>query len=709
MDERHLCLSELSALAEAAWQHNGRKGPAAEERIIVRMAPSSAARAAELRRLLNFHSHRYHVLDTPLISDAEYDRLFQELQALEQSEPSLRTPDSPTQRVGGTVATGFPRVVHPAPILSLSNAYTADEVRAWLDRAIRIDPRAADASFVVEPKLDGLTVVLTYRQGVFVLGATRGDGGVGEDVTANLRTVKNLPLSIPAEPNGAPVPSRLVVRGEAYIPVAEFEAMNERLREAGERTFLNPRNAAAGALRQLDSSLTANRPIRFLAYAVVDSDGTLPATQGETLEWLRRLGFSVAGHSRRCRTLEEAVAFAEESAARRSEFPFEADGIVIKIDDLRLAESLGVVGKDPRGAIAFKFPAVTVTTNLLDIGVNVGRTGVITPYAILEPVLVGGVVVRQATLHNFDYIAEKDIRIGDRVLLKRAGEVIPYVIGPVVEARTGKEHRPGLPRVCPSCKERLQRGEGEVALFCVNAACPEQLVRHLEHFAGRNAMDIEGLGIKVADLLVAEGRVKDVADLYRLTVDDLLSLEGFAERRAENLVRAIDASRAQSLARLINALGIRGVGETVAADLAEHYGDLAALAAADRDDVQGVPGIGPETAAAITGWFAQGRNRKLLDKLRAAQVWPQARRPAKAGNRPLQGLTFVITGTLPDLTRHDAKALIEMHGGKVTGTVSARTDFLVLGGEPGSKALKARALGVRTIGSNELKRLIQQG
>ena len=673
------------------------------------MVPSSAARAAELRSLLNLHSHRYHVLDAPVISDAEYDRLFQELQALEQADPSLRTPDSPTQRVGGGVAAGFTRVVHPAPILSLSNAYAAAEVQAWLDRAIRIDPRAAEASLVVEPKLDGLTVVLTYERGVFTLGATRGDGEAGEDVTANLRTVRNLPLVIPVRPDGPSAPARLVVRGEAFIPVAEFEAMNERLRQADERTFLNPRNAAAGALRQLDSSLTASRPIRFLAYAIVAGSGSLPDTQYKTLQFLRDLGFPVADGIRLCRTLDEAIAFAEESAARRSEFPFEADGMVIKIDDLRLSERLGVVGKDPRGAIAFKFPAVTVTTQLLEIGVNVGRTGVITPYAILEPVQVGGVVVRQATLHNFDFVAEKDIRIGDRVLLKRAGEVIPYIIGPVTEARTGKERRYSLPRVCPSCKERLQRSEGEVALYCVNAACPEQLVRHLEHFAGRSAMEIEGLGIKVADLLVAEGRVKDVADLYRLTPDALLSLEGFAERRAENLIRAIDASRARPLARLINALGIRGVGETVAADLAENLGDLGALAAASRDEIEAIPGLGPETADAITGWFGQARNRKVLDKLRTAGVWPLARRPARVVRQPLQGLTFVITGTLPNLSRQDAKALIEKHGGKVAVSVSGRTDFVVLGEEPGSKAEKARALGVKTIGSAELNRLIQRG
>jgi DNA ligase (NAD+) len=667
-----------------------------------------AARAAELRRLLNFHSYRYHVLDSPVVSDAEFDRLMAELKALEDAHPALRTPDSPTQRVGGGIAEGFGRVVHPAPILSLGNAYTADEVRAWLERAIRLDARAAAAEFVVEPKMDGLTVVLTYDRGVFVQGATRGDGETGEDVTANLRTVRNLPLRIPAEEGGPAAPRRLVVRGEAYIPVADFVAMNERLRQAEERTFVNPRNAAAGALRQLDSSLTATRPIRFMAYAVVEGDRSIPKTQWETLLYLRRLGFSVAEQARLCPALDEAAAYAQEFAERRASFPFEADGMVIKINDLDLAAALGVVGKDPRGALAFKFPAQTVSTRLEDIGVNVGRTGVVTPYAILEPVTVGGVVVRQATLHNFDYIQEKDIRLGDRVLLKRAGEVIPYVIGPMVEARVGGERRYRLPKVCPSCGERLQRTEGEVALYCVNAACPAQLVRHLEHFAGRGAMDIEGLGIKVAELLVAEGRLKDVADLYRLTVDDLLALEGFAQRRAEKLVSAIQASRIQSLARLVNALGIRGVGETVAGDLAGHFGDLGALASATGEEIQAVPGIGPETAESITGWFARRRNQKLLEKLKAAGVWPRAIRSA-SGRRPLKGKTFVITGTLPNLSREAAKDLIEKHGGKVAGSVSARTDYLVMGEEPGSKLDRARALGVKTIEASELERLIQQG
>jgi DNA ligase (NAD+) len=699
MDKRHLFLSEFAASP-------GRAVGESNKRIISGMNKTeAAARAKELRRQLLFHAYRYHVLDAPVISDREYDLLYQELQGIEEAYPALRTPDSPTQRVGGEVSTAFVRVVHPRPILSLGNAYSREEVRAWLDRAVRVDPAAGGAAFVVEPKIDGLTVVLTYTDGVFSLGATRGDGESGEDVTANLRTIRNLPLAIPVDPKAPTPPRRIVVRGEAYMPLAAFEAMNTRLEQAGERTFINPRNAAAGALRQLDSALTAGRPLSLLAYAIVEADGPTPGTQWEVLAYLRRMGFPVADSVRRFTELDEAVAFAESWADRRSELPYEADGMVIKMDDLALAERLGVVGKDPRGAVAYKFPAQTVSTTMIDIGVNVGRTGVITPYAILEPVEVSGVTVRQATLHNFDYIAEKDLRVGDRILLKRAGEVIPYVIGPIVDARTGDEKRYRPPRLCPSCREKLQRSEGEVALYCVNAACPAQLVRHLEHFASRGAMDIEGLGIKVAEMLVTESLVGDVADLYRIDEASLLGLEGFAERRAENLVRAIRESARRPLARLINALGIRGVGETVAADLAAHFGDLGSLSKATSETLQQVEGLGPETAGSIRAWFDQPHNTQLLEKLRSAGVWPTEARVKKTAG-PLTGLTFVLTGTLDGLSRQEAKSVIESKGGKVSSSVSARTDYLVMGADPGSKASKAQSLGVKTIGWPELERLI---
>jgi DNA ligase (NAD+) len=660
-----------------------------------------------LRRLLNEHNYRYHVLDAPTISDEEYDQMLVRLRQLEEAYPELRSPASPTQRVGGQVAERFERVAHPAPILSLGNAFSLDEIRSWLERISKLDERVLQADFVLEPKLDGLTVVLHYRDGEFALGATRGDGEFGEDITGNLRTVRSLPLRIPVQPGGPKPPSRLVVRGEAIIYKEDFTALNKRLEEAGEKTYVNPRNTAAGSLRQLDPGLTAERPIRLLCYAIVDADGAVPRSQWEILSYLRALGFPVAAEARRCPDLEAVINEIEEAETRRSALPYETDGMVVKLNDLELAAELGTVGKDPRGAVAYKFPGEIVTTRLMDIGVNVGRTGVITPFAILEPVEVSGVTVRQATLHNFDYIEEKDIRIGDQVRLKRAGEVIPYVIGPVKELRPGRLKRYEIPRVCPSCGEKLERLGEEVAIYCVNAACPAQLVRNLEHFAARGSMDIEGLGIKVAELLVDRDLIGDVADIYSLTAHDLLKLEGFAEKRAANLLQAIQASKTQSLARLINALGIRGVGESVAEDLARHYRTLGELQRADYEGLQSIPGIGPNIARAIIDWFAAKGNSALMRKLQAAGVWPQAAAQPGAGDGDaLAGRTFVITGTLPSLTRQQAKSLIEMHGGKVTGSVSSRTDYLVMGESPGSKLDEAERLGVPTLDEDALRKLI---
>ena len=676
---------------------------------MVRMAMTEAVRRAErLRLAINEHNYRYHVLASPTISDAEFDRLLGELQALEAEHPELATPDSPTQRVGGAPSERFTRVAHPQPILSLGNAFKAEDVRAWHERIVRLDGRVRQAKFVIEPKLDGLTVVLHYERGVFTLGATRGDGDQGEDITSNLRTLRTLPLRIPALPGKQqPVPERLVVRGEALIFLRDFEALNRRLTEAGEKTYVNPRNTASGALRQLDPSLTATRPISLLVYAVVEQSGAPLETQWDSLAYLRALGFPVAEGISLVSSIEEAIQQAQAWEARRETLPYEADGVVIKLNDLRLAQDLGVVGKDPRGALAFKFPAQIVSTLLLDIGTNVGRTGVITPFAILDPVEVGGVTVSQATLHNFDFIAEKDIRLGDRVLVKRAGEVIPYVMGPVVEARTGKMRRYVPPQRCPSCGQPLEKDPEEVAIYCVNAACPAQLVRHLEHFAGRGAMDIEGLGIKVAELLVAQKLVRDIGDLYGLTGEQLLGLEGFAEKRAENLVAAIAATKSRPLAVVLTSLGIRGVGESVAAVLARHFGSIEALLEADEDEMQKVEGIGPSTAAAIADWFRRASNRRVLEKLRKAGVWPKGR-PAERASVPqsLAGQSFVITGTLPGLTRDEAKGLIEQHGGKVTGSVSRKTSFLVVGEEAGSKLQEARALGIAELDEAGLRRLI---
>ncbi|MFQ5921553.1 MAG: NAD-dependent DNA ligase LigA [Anaerolineales bacterium] len=666
---------------------------------------AARSRAEELRKQLNLHNYRYHVLDDPLISDSEYDQLLQELRDFEEQHPELATDDSPTHRVGGGISERFVRVPHPGPILSLGNAFSEDDVRAWYGRIARLDARVEQAAFVVEPKLDGLTVVLHYENGIFNLGATRGDGQTGEDITANLRTVRTLPLRVPLKPNGVEAPAHLVARGEAIIFKKDFEEMNRRAEAEGGKTYVNPRNTAAGSLRQLDTSLTATRPIRLFCYSIIESTGEPLERQWSVLEYLRDLGFPVEEHARICEGIDDVITAIEQLASKRESFAYEVDGMVIKIDDMELADSLGVVGKDPRGAIAFKLPAEERTTQLLDIGLNVGRTGVITPYAILEPVYVGGATVKQATLHNFDFIKEKDIRVGDQVLVKRSGDVIPYVIGPIVDARKGNEKRYKMPKKCPDCGEPIQIIEGEVAVYCANASCPAQLVRNLEHFASRAAMDIEGLGIKIAVLLVEGSLVEDVGDIYRLTKEDLLSLEGFADKKAEKLLSAIQSSKSQPLSRVINALGIRGVGETVAADFARHLRNLEVLSSAKPADLEAMEGIGPNIASGVVDWFAQPRNKKLLTKLKKAGVWP-VEEQVETGPQTLSGQTFVLTGTLPTMQRSEAKALILAAGGKVAGSVSRKTDYLVAGEKAGSKLTRAQDLGVEIIDEAGLQNLL---
>ena len=564
-------------------------------------------------------------------------------------------------------------------------------------------------------------------------GATRGDGVIGEDITANLRTIGALPLKVPVNQelgirdNPTPnsqlpnylIPKHLVIRGEVYIPTPDFNKLNQRLADAGEKTYLNPRNTAAGSLRQLDPALTAQRPLTILVYQIVDADGPIPTSQWDLLQWLKALGFPVTDIARRFDDLDSAIAYTETWEKGRDDLDYETDGMVIKLDDLRLADELGFVGKDPRGAIAFKFPAREVTTTLNGIDVEVGRTGVLTPKAVLAAVEINGVVVRNATLHNFDFIAEKDIRIGDRVLVKRAGEVIPYIIGPVVDARTGTEQVYTPPTVCPACGQPVEHLEGEVAWFCVNAACPAQLLRNIEHFVSRGAMDINGMGSKIVEKLIKTGAVKDVADIYQLKRADILAAVTKEERKtkaeppgkiAENLLTAIEASRAQPLNRLLTALGIHGVGEVAAADLARHFADLDALALATADDLQAIEGFGPNTAAAIADWFARPANLALLAKLKSVNVWPaggQATVAVPQASSAFEGMTFVVTGTLPTLSREGVKELIESHGGKVTDSVSKKTSYLVLGEAPGSKHEKAVSLGVKVIGEEELKKLIE--
>jgi DNA ligase (NAD+) len=642
--------------------------------------------------------------------------LLNELKKIEADQPEMIVPESPTQRTGARPSDRFAKVNHPAPILSLANAFGAEDARAWYERVTRQDDRVEKAKFVVEPKIDGLSVVLHYRNGAFVQGATRGNGEVGEDITSNLRTVRAIPLRIPVDPAGPKPPSHLVVRGEAFIPTQEFAELNRKLEEAGERTYQNPRNTAAGALRQLDPQLTASRPITLLVYQIVHSEGgKVPTSQWEILEFLKALGFPVTDIARRFNDLDSAIEYTETWNEGRDKLPYEADGMVIKIDDLRLAADLGFVGKDPRGAIAFKFPAREVTTQLNDIGVAVGRTGVLTPYAILEPVEIGGVIVERATLHNFDYISEKDIRVGDRVLLKRAGEVIPYVIGPVVDARKGKEKKYKPPTKCPACGQPAEHFEGEVAWYCVNAACPAQLLRNVEHFVSRGAMDIVGLGYRIVEKLIETGKVKDVADIYKLSRKDILVSVTKKDRKteaeppgkiAENLLASIDESRDRPLNRLIAALGIHGVGEVMAGELARAFGDLDALSKAGVNDLQEVGGLGPNIAESIVDWFSQPANKKVLKKLKAADVWPVMKKNEKKKEGALSGMTFVVTGTLPTLSRDGVKEFIEDNGGKVTDSISKKTSYLVLGENPGSKLDKAQSLGVKTLSEAQLKKLV---
>jgi DNA ligase (NAD+) len=675
------------------------------------------SRLERLRNAIRYHAYRYYVLDDPVISDAEYDALWRELVALEAAHPELVTPDSPTQRVPGEPAERLVKVRHPVPILSLSNAFNPDELAAWRERLIKLLP-AEDRSrlqYVAEPKIDGLTVVLHYENGRFVLGATRGDGEVGEDITANLRTVKSLPLTIPVPRaaheggNGVEVPTRLVVRGEAYTPIADFERFNAEQQAAGERTYANPRNFAAGSLRQLDARITASRPLRLWVYQIIAIEGARPPeTQWQALEYLSSLGFPV--ESRRWlfddfeRLVEHCVRWGQ---TERPKLPYEADGLVVKVNDLELQERLGYVGKDPRWAVAYKYPTEEAVTRLLDIKVNVGRTGTLNPYAVLEPVQVGGVTVSNATLHNEDYIREKDIRIGDMVAVKRAGEVIPQVLRPIPELRTGEERIWQMPDHCPVCGGAAVRVQGEAAWYCVNSACPAQLVRGVEHFVSRGAMDIAGFGIRQAELFVELGYIRDLADIYYLDPEKLLKLEGFGPKKVSNLMAAIEASKQRPPARLLNALGIKGVGEVVAEILMDHFGSIDALAQASVEELQAIPGIGPVLAQSIVDWFAQEPNRKVIAKLKAAGVAtarePEA--PAPAARQPLAGLTFVITGTLPTMSREQARDFIKAHGGKVTDTVSKNTNYLVAGESPGSKLQKALQLGIPVIDEAQLREL----
>lgn len=679
-----------------------------EERMAV--LPEAAERAAWLRDRIRYHNYRYHVLDAPVISDAEYDALMQELRALESQYPELITPDSPTQRVGGAAQERFRKVRHSLPMLSLGNAFNEQDLRAWRDRILRLLGGDEQLAYVVEPKIDGLAISLTYVDGLLTVGATRGDGEIGEDVTANIRTIKSIPLRIPLSGDEQP-PARIEVRGEIYLPIAAFEELNERQAAAGERLFANPRNAAAGSLRQLDPTITASRPLRFFAYAIGLVEGKTLRTHWESLGYLQQLGFPVNPDSRRIEDFEEVLAYCQEWMTKRDQLPYEADGVVIKVDSLARQAELGVVGREPRWAIAYKFPAREKTTRLLDVKVNVGRTGKLIPNAVLEPVEIGGVIVKQATLHNFDYVKSRDIRIGDRVIVKRAGDVIPYVVGPVVDIRDGNEQPWVAPTHCPACGEPVEQFDDEVDVYCVNNACPAQLVRTLTHWAA--VMDIVGLGEKQAILFVERGMVRSIADLYRLTPESFFGMEGYAEKRIGNLLSAIEASKDRPLARLIAALGIKGVGSVAAEELARNFRSVDELMAASKEQLEAIEGIGPTTAESIVDFFAVPANRQLIADLKELGVRTE-RKPEESGTQTsdsdaLKGLIFVVTGTLPGMTREEAEQLITSCGGKLTGSVSKKTSYLLAGDDPGTtKINKARDLGVPIIGIEDLQRMLQQ-
>ena len=672
---------------------------------------SPERRAAELRALLQQASHDYYVLDRPTLPDAEYDRAFRELQELERAHPALRTPDSPTMRVGAEPASALAKHTHVVPMISLGNAFTEEELTGWEERIARlVGDDARRAGYVAELKIDGAAVSLTYHEGVLTVGATRGNGVVGEDVTANLRTLRDVPLRL----RGDDVPSLLEIRGEVYMPFKGFEKMNEERVAAGEPVYANPRNTAAGALRQLDPAITARRPLRFFGYTVAVPAGTaLPFdTQWELLATLERWGVPVAPNRLKCASLEDVHEWARDIEQRvRGELEFAIDGGVVKVDSLRLQEELGVVGgREPRWAIARKFAPDIAETILKDIQVNVGRTGSLNPFAVLEPVEIGGTTVQLATLHNFDLIRAKDLRIGDVVQVKRAGDVIPQVIGPVPEKRDPnnppKPYRP--PKRCPSCGTPVERDEEEAATYCPNVACPDRQLEAIVHFASRGAMDIRGLSYARIEQFIAASLVHDVADLYALTLEQLTALDRFADKSAENLLDAIEASKQQPLSRLLFGLGIRHVGQTAAQLLARHFGTMDELADATADDILAIRGIGEGIAHAVVAFFGDASARDLVRKLAARGLTMAEPRSVSAGGA-FKGLTFVVTGTLPTLSRTQATELIESQGGRVTSGVSKATSYVVVGEDAGSKLEKARTLGVTTIDEEALRQLASGG
>ncbi len=666
----------------------------------------------KLRTEINHHNYLYYVQDNPEISDAEYDKLMQELKRLEEAYPQFLTPDSPTQRVGAAPLEAFGIVEHPFPLLSLANAFSDEDVMAWYKRTIKL---AGDRpfDFVGEYKMDGLAVALTYINGQFTTGATRGDGFRGENITQNLKTIRSIPLSVPKN-----APPRFEVRGEVFLPKTGFHKLNKEREAEGLPLFANPRNAAAGSVRQLDSHITAKRPLDIYIYMLGYAEGKdTPSTHWETMEWMKSLGFKINPDNRRLKTIEEAIEFYHNLEKRRESLPYEADGVVIKINQLNLHEELGDIGREPRWAIAYKFPATQATTKLIDIGVSVGRTGTLNPYAIMEPVSVGGVTIKNAALHNEDDIRRKDIRIGDTVLIQRAGEVIPEVVGPVTSKRTGKEKEFDLLKkiynkekgrpACPECGGEVIKPEGEVMYYCSNAACPAQAQLRIEHFASKGAMDIRGVGENISATLFNQGLVKNAADLYYLKPEQLAQLDKMGDKSAANIINAVNISKTRPLARLIYALGIRHVGEEMAETLATEFRSIDALAKASRERLMEISAVGPKIADSIIAFFREKDNQNILRRLKEAGV-KMEETAVKQQNLPFSGKEFVLTGTLGSFTRQEAEAKIKELGGAAKDNVTRKTDYVVYGTDPGSKLTRANELGIKTINEKEFLEIIKK-
>lgn len=670
--------------------------------------PSPAPRAKELRRELNDHNHRYHTLNAPEISDGQYDALLRELREIEAEHPELVTADSPTQRVGGEPSPAFAEVVHSRPMLSLGNAFDRDELAAWHKRVSGLLD-GADFAMVCELKIDGLAVSLRYENGVLLQGATRGNGTTGEDVTRNLRTIRTIPLAL-----NAAAPPYLEARGEVYLPIAEFHRLNREREERGEPLYANPRNTGAGSIRQLDPKITASRNMQIWVYSLNATDaemGFQVESHWNALDWLREAGFRVNPENQECHSLEEVEKYYQHWLERRHELPYETDGVVVKVSPLSLQERLGVVGREPRWAIAYKFPAERAVTKLLSIEINVGRTGSLNPYAVLAPVTVSGATVRHASLHNEEDIHRKDIRVGDMVIIERAGDVIPQVVGPVANQPIRGETEFRMPESCPECDTPVVKADDDAMHRCPNSSCPAQFFELLKHFVGKNAADVDGLGERWCRILIQQGMVSDVAGLYHLEKDRLLELERMGEKLATKIMTNIEASKNRPLARMLFALGILHVGAEVAELLARRYLSVADLAQASEEDLTAIDGIGPKIAASIAAWFQTPANRETLARLREAGVrleqdaLPAAAAPSAAA--PLTGLTFVVTGTLAAFSRSDAEARIKALGGKVTAAVSRKTGYVVAGESPGSKVTKAQQLGIPILDETDFLNLLE--